>query len=119
MEETVRPVANGARGDVEDLTHRVCDALGVRDWVRMELLEDPHGELWAIDVNFMPGLRRQENPSYLPLCAWHGLGLTREGTILALVYEAFRRTGFRVPEAMLAALAGYRASRPEHAASRE
>lgn len=86
------------RNQIEKLVNQICDSLNIKDWVRMEILEDSQGSFYTIDINPLPGLRNSEtHPSYYPICTKLNLGLNYNQTIAALVYEASLRNGLKIP----------------------
>jgi D-alanine-D-alanine ligase len=72
-----------------------CEALKIRDWARVDMLEDASDDLYVIDVNTLPGLRRgPHKASHLPICLAINCGLDYDESILAVVGTAFCRYGF-------------------------
>lgn len=89
------------KASIAKLVDRVCNIFDIRDWTRIELLEDEKGDLYIIDINSLPGLRQNiEHPSLYPLCTKQNLSLNYEETVNALIFEAILRTGLEPPALM-------------------
>ncbi|MCP3759536.1 ATP-grasp domain-containing protein [Streptomyces sp. TBY4] len=74
-------------------------ALGLQDWARVDVVIDQDGAPYVIDINAMPGLRRDAlHPSYFPRCLEMAHGLSYEQVILRLVVTAALRNNIAVPE---------------------
>lgn len=100
--DVARPVENmGKRLELTYLVNNVCDVFGIRDWVRMDILQDKEGNLYVIDINGVPGLKTTNPPSSLPLCSNVNLGISHGQTANAIVYEAIQRNGLPVPMKMV------------------
>jgi D-alanine-D-alanine ligase len=99
IRDTVRPIGDDATlRPVEELAIAACDALGVEDWARVDIVERTDGELVVIDVNVMPGLRRTpDHPSFVPMCAHACATLDYPALIRHLLDASLARWGLGVP----------------------
>lgn len=82
-------------------THRVqtaalavCRAVGVRDYARVDVMVDGHGQPWVLEVNTLPGMTEL---SLFPKAA-AAAGLSFPELCERLVALALRRTPVRPPE---------------------
>jgi D-alanine-D-alanine ligase len=73
-------------------------ALGLRDWARVDVVLDRHGDPYVVDVNALPGLRIDpQNPSFYPKCFAVGRGASYETMVRALAGTAMSRYGLELP----------------------
>jgi D-alanine-D-alanine ligase len=102
---TTTPVVDVVLSErLEDLAIAVAAALRIDDWCRVDILKDADGNLYVIDVNTLPGLRRQrKRVSYFPLCLQYAYSAGFADTILALVAVGLLRHGIALPPAVQAA----------------
>ncbi len=81
-----------------------CRVLGIHDWARVDVVVDCGGAPYVIDVNTMPGLRRDPvHPSYFPRCLRLACGIGYRDAVLALVVTAALRHRLPVPHTLAAA----------------
>jgi cysteine desulfurase / selenocysteine lyase len=102
---TTQPVSDPTlTAQLEELAIAVAAALGIADWCRVDVLQDADGFLHTIDVNTLPGLRRQhQRVSYYPLCLQYACGADFAATLLALIAVSLRRHTMPLPHAVRAA----------------
>ncbi|QFZ19952.1 D-alanine--D-alanine ligase family protein [Saccharothrix syringae] len=92
--------ATGAAG----VALRAFDVLGLRDWARIDVVVDDDGTPYVIDVNTMPGLRREiGHPSYFPRCLAFSRGLDYDESVRALIAASALRHGLEVTPVLRAA----------------
>lgn len=103
------------RSNVENVAYNTAKTLGLRDWGRMDILEDNKGNLFVVDINAVPGLKTSNPPSSYPMSAQLNLGLSHSQTANAVVYEALKRSGLLVPDQMQEMLANYISEQKTHA----
>ena len=83
---------------IENLCKSAFHALGCRDWCRIDVRLDAHGQPQIIELNPLPGiLPRPEQNSCFPKAA-RAAGLSYEETILAVVDAACARLELPVGE---------------------
>ncbi len=81
------------RHAIETVCKRAFNALGCRDWCRIDVRLDAGGQPQVIELNPLPGiLPRPEQNSCFPKAA-RAAGLSYQQTILAVVDAASRRLG--------------------------
>ncbi|MGH3938916.1 MAG: D-alanine--D-alanine ligase family protein [Pseudonocardiaceae bacterium] len=102
LAQTPVPVTDEhTRHRLADLAIATCVSLQIEDMARVDILGDESGELYVIDVNTLPGLRRAvQHISYFPFCLRYGRGLDYPETILAMVGVALRRYRITMPPAI-------------------
>lgn len=84
---------------IEEFMQNVTTQLKIRDWARFDILEK-NGELFIIDLNFLPGLRKNGHISYFPLCTENNLNLNYTQTVNSILYSAIIRYQFEPPSQM-------------------
>ena len=96
---------DGAAKRLGDIAIAACGAMEVRDWARVDILEDAAGDLYVIDINTMPGMRQEGDlMGGFPLCMNFGRSMTHGETILAIVGVALIRHGLELPEQVQAVI---------------
>ena len=104
LAQTPAPVTDDhTRRRLGDLAIATCVALRIEDIARVDILEDESGEMYVIDVNTLPGLRRAApHISYFPFCLHYGRRLDYMESILALVGVSLQRHEIAMPPAIRA-----------------
>jgi D-alanine-D-alanine ligase len=88
--ERIKPVEDeGARDAVVDLAGRTFDAIGARDYARIDVRSDSRG-FFVLEINAMPGLGQH---SFLPEAAESILGSSYGKLIRTLAEESSARQG--------------------------
>jgi D-alanine-D-alanine ligase len=102
LAQTPAAVADeSVRHRLAELAIRTCDAFGILDMARVDILEDAAGRLVVIDVNTFPGLRQTtEHISYFPFCLRYGCGFDYAQSVLAIFAASLRRHGMQLPAAI-------------------
>lgn len=81
---------------IQQFILNVSKKLNIRDWARFDILEK-NGEFLVIDLNFLPGLRKESNISYYPVCTEKNLNLNYTQTVNMILYSALTRYDLQPP----------------------
>ncbi|MBA2688643.1 MAG: D-alanine--D-alanine ligase [Gemmatimonadaceae bacterium] len=105
-------ISDVLRQSIEELTLRAYNALGCRDWSRIDVRLDADGIPNVVEVNPLPGiLPKPEDNSCLPKAA-RAAGIDYNELIQSCLQHAARREGVLLP-AKLRVVRGELSSRPE------
>ena len=105
-------ISEDLRLAIEELTLRAYNALGCRDWSRIDVRLNSEGIPNIVEVNPLPGiLPKAEDNSCLPKAA-RAAGIEYNELIQSCLQHAARRQGVLLP-AKLRVVRGERSSRPE------
>jgi D-alanine-D-alanine ligase len=105
-------ISDGLRQAIEELTLRAYNALGCRDWSRIDVRLNSEGIPNIVEVNPLPGiLPKAEDNSCLPKAA-RAAGIDYNELIQSCLQHAARRQGVLLP-AKLRVVRGELSSRPE------
>jgi D-alanine-D-alanine ligase len=90
----VKPVKDrGLRGVLREMAGRTFDAVGAKDYARIDIRADSRG-LFVLEINIMPGLGPG---SFLPRAAFELLGIDHGDMIRRIAAESMSRQGFVEP----------------------
>jgi len=70
--------------ELKDLSVRSCEALGIRGWARVDVMQDAGGEFWLLEVNTVPGMT---DHSLVPMAA-RAAGLDFQQLVLAILADS-------------------------------
>ncbi|MNZ41542.1 D-alanine--D-alanine ligase [compost metagenome] len=70
--------------ELQDLTARACDALGIQGWGRADVMQDAEGRFWLLEVNTAPGMT---DHSLVPMAA-RAAGLDFQQLVLAILADS-------------------------------
>lgn len=86
-------IGTGLRQEIESVCTRAFNALGCRDWCRIDVRLDASGRPQIIELNPLPGiLPRPEQNSCFPKAA-RAAGISYDTMILGVVEAAAKRLG--------------------------
>lgn len=71
--------------ELRELCARACDAVGVRGWGRVDVMQDGEGRFWLLEVNTVPGMT---DHSLVPMAA-RAAGLDFQQLVLAVLEDSF------------------------------
>lgn len=63
------------------LSARACEAVGIRGWARVDVMQDAAGAFWLLEVNTVPGMT---DHSLVPMAA-RAVGLDFQQLVLAIL----------------------------------
>jgi len=67
--------------ELRTLTARACEAVGIRGWARVDVMQDDAGAFWLLEVNTVPGMT---DHSLVPMAA-RAAGLDFQQLVLAIL----------------------------------
>lgn len=67
--------------ELKDLSARACDAVGIKGWARVDVMQDSAGAFWLLEVNTVPGMT---DHSLVPMAA-RAAGLDFQQLVLAIL----------------------------------
>ncbi|MHB0817395.1 D-alanine--D-alanine ligase [Stutzerimonas stutzeri] len=67
--------------ELRALTARACEAVGIRGWARVDVMQDAAGAFWLLEVNTVPGMT---DHSLVPMAA-RAAGLDFQQLVLAIL----------------------------------
>jgi D-alanine-D-alanine ligase len=70
--------------ELKDLSARSCEALGIRGWARVDVMQDAAGQFWLLEVNTVPGMT---DHSLVPMAA-RAAGLDFQQLVLAILADS-------------------------------
>jgi D-alanine-D-alanine ligase len=90
-------VDTGMKKKIEDICDRVCKALDVRDWCRIDLKCDKSGNPYVLEINSPAGLMPPEMSmtSYFPLAA-RTVGMDYKTLLYEILKTAAKRYGIKM-----------------------
>ena len=74
--------------ELKELSARACDAVGIKGWARVDVMQDSAGAFWLLEVNTVPGMT---DHSLVPMAA-RAAGLDFQQLVLAIL-DASMATG--------------------------
>jgi len=84
-------VDSGLQRDIESLVIGTCEALGIRDWARVDLRLDSAGKPYVLEVNPLPGIYPELDYISCFTKSAYAAGMTFEGLVERLVRTAMER----------------------------
>ena len=66
------------------LSARACEAVGVRGWARVDVMQDANGDFWLLEVNTVPGMT---DHSLVPMAA-RAAGLDFQQLVLSILDDS-------------------------------
>lgn len=75
--------------ELETLTLRACEAVGVTGWARTDIMQDAKGKFWLLEVNTVPGMT---DHSLVPMAA-RAAGLDFQQLVLAILADSVQARG--------------------------
>jgi D-alanine-D-alanine ligase len=69
---------------LKDLSARACEAVGVRGWARVDVMQDANGDFWLLEVNTVPGMT---DHSLVPMAA-RAAGLDFQQLVLSILDDS-------------------------------
>lgn len=78
-------LAAEAEAELKSLCRRACEAVGVRGWGRVDVMQDAEGQFWLLEVNTVPGMT---DHSLVPMAA-RAAGLDFQQLVLAVLEDSF------------------------------
>ncbi|MDF3934366.1 D-alanine--D-alanine ligase [Pseudomonas citronellolis] len=75
--------------ELQDLTARACEALGIQGWGRTDVMQDAEGRFWLLEVNTAPGMT---DHSLVPMAA-RAAGLDFQQLVLAILADSVEARG--------------------------
>ncbi|WP_222909288.1 D-alanine--D-alanine ligase [Pseudomonas sp. DNDY-54] len=66
---------------LKELSARACDAVGIKGWARVDVMQDSAGAFWLLEVNTVPGMT---DHSLVPMAA-RAAGLDFQQLVLAIL----------------------------------
>ncbi|GAB7533493.1 D-alanine--D-alanine ligase [Pseudomonas sp. 3A(2025)] len=75
--------------ELEALTVRACDAVGITGWARTDVMQDAEGKFWLLEVNTVPGMT---DHSLVPMAA-RAAGLDFQQLVLAILADSVQARG--------------------------
>lgn len=72
-----------------ELTARACDAIGIKGWARVDVMQDQQGRFWLLEVNTAPGMT---DHSLVPMAA-KAAGLDFQQLVLAILAASCEARG--------------------------
>ncbi|MFG3453971.1 D-alanine--D-alanine ligase [Stutzerimonas stutzeri] len=67
--------------ELKELSARACDAVGIKGWARVDVMQDSAGAFWLLEVNTVPGMT---DHSLVPMAA-RAAGLDFQQLVLAIL----------------------------------
>ena len=67
--------------ELRELSARACEAVGIRGWARVDVMQDAAGAFWLLEVNTVPGMT---DHSLVPMAA-RAVGLDFQQLVLAIL----------------------------------
>ncbi|EIK54232.1 D-alanine--D-alanine ligase [Stutzerimonas stutzeri TS44] len=74
---------------LKELSARACEAVGVRGWARVDVMQDVNGEFWLLEVNTVPGMT---DHSLVPMAA-RAAGLDFQQLVLSILDDSVGAEG--------------------------
>ncbi|CDF85842.1 D-alanine--D-alanine ligase [Pseudomonas knackmussii B13] len=75
--------------ELQQLTARACEALGIQGWARTDVMQDAEGRFWLLEVNTAPGMT---DHSLVPMAA-RAAGLDFQQLVLAILADSVEARG--------------------------
>ncbi|MCW3149881.1 D-alanine--D-alanine ligase [Stutzerimonas stutzeri] len=69
---------------LKELSARACEAVGVRGWARVDVMQDDNGDFWLLEVNTVPGMT---DHSLVPMAA-RAAGLDFQQLVLSILEDS-------------------------------
>ncbi|MBV2204063.1 D-alanine--D-alanine ligase [Stutzerimonas degradans] len=69
---------------LKELSARACEAVGVRGWARVDVMQDANGDFWLLEVNTVPGMT---DHSLVPMAA-RAAGLDFQQLVLSILDDS-------------------------------
>lgn len=69
---------------LKDLSAGACEAVGVRGWARVDVMQDANGDFWLLEVNTVPGMT---DHSLVPMAA-RAAGLDFQQLVLSILDDS-------------------------------
>lgn len=67
--------------ELKEISARACDAVGIKGWARVDVMQDSAGAFWLLEVNTVPGMT---DHSLVPMAA-RAAGLDFQQLVLAIL----------------------------------
>lgn len=71
--------------ELRQLSARACEAVGVKSWARVDVMQDREGQFWLLEVNTVPGMT---DHSLVPMAA-RAAGLDFQQLVLSVLDDSF------------------------------
>ncbi|CAE6899015.1 D-alanine--D-alanine ligase B [Pseudomonas marincola] len=75
--------------ELQQLTERACEAVGIQGWARVDVMQDAQGAFWLLEVNTVPGMT---DHSLVPMAA-KAAGLDFQQLVLAILADSIEARG--------------------------
>lgn len=75
--------------ELQQLTARACEAIGISGWGRTDVMQDAEGNFWLLEVNTVPGMT---DHSLVPMAA-RAAGLDFQQLVLAILADSVQARG--------------------------
>lgn len=75
--------------ELQQLTERACEAVGIQGWARVDVMQDAQGAFWLLEVNTVPGMT---DHSLVPMAA-NAAGLDFQQLVLAILADSIEARG--------------------------
>jgi D-alanine-D-alanine ligase len=75
--------------ELMELSARACDAVGIRGWARVDVMQDGDGRFWLLEVNTVPGMT---DHSLVPMAA-RAAGLDFQQLVLEILADSLEARG--------------------------
>ena len=75
--------------ELQHLTERACEAVGIQGWARVDVMQDAQGAFWLLEVNTVPGMT---DHSLVPMAA-KAAGLDFQQLVLAILADSIEARG--------------------------
>ena len=70
--------------ELKVLSARACEAVGIRGWARVDVMQDAEGNFWLLEVNTVPGMT---DHSPVPMAA-RAAGLDFQQLVLSILDDS-------------------------------
>jgi len=70
--------------ELKTLSARACEAVGIRGWARVDVMQDGNGDFWLLEVNTVPGMT---DHSLVPMAA-RAAGLDFQQLVLSILDDS-------------------------------
>lgn len=70
--------------ELRDLSVRACEAIGVKTWARVDVMQDRDGQFWLLEINTVPGMT---DHSLVPMAA-QAAGLSFQQLVLSILDDS-------------------------------
>lgn len=75
------PLSEAKTAELQDICLRAFNAVGARDWARIDVMQDQQGQFWLLEINTVPGMT---DHSLVPMSA-AALGITFEQLVVHIL----------------------------------